>query len=116
VEDQAEVRKYAVEVLKGYGYRTIAAESADDALLFCEREHIDLLLTDVVMPNVSGRELAGRLETLHPDVKVLFMSGYTDAAIVHQGVLDPGIAFLPKPFTPSSLAGKVRQVLDQPKA
>ena len=75
VEDQAEVRKFAVAVLKSYGYRVIPAENAGDALLFCERERIDLVLTDVVMPNVSGRELAGRLEALQPGIKVLFMSG-----------------------------------------
>jgi PAS domain S-box-containing protein len=114
VEDQAEVRKYAVEVLKRYGYRTIAAESADDALLFCEREHIDLLLTDVVMPNVSGRELAGRLEALHPDVKVLFMSGYTDNVIELGGIFNEGAKFIQKPFSPEVLAAKVRAILGPP--
>jgi two-component system cell cycle sensor histidine kinase/response regulator CckA len=66
-----------------------------------------------VMRDASGPELARRVQKVLPEIKVLFMSGYTDSAIVHQGVLDPGIAFLPKPFTPSTLAGRVRQVLDK---
>ncbi len=74
VEDQEEVHKFAVAILKTYGY-WVPAESVDEALLFCEREHIDLVLTDVVMPCVSGRELADRLQKLHPGNKVLFMSG-----------------------------------------
>jgi PAS domain S-box-containing protein len=114
VEDQAEVRKYAVAVLKGYGYRAIPAESADDALLFCERERIDLVLTDVVMPNVSGIELAGRLETLYPDVKVLFMSAHSDDVIEPRGILKEGAKFIQKPFSPEALAGKIRAVLGPP--
>jgi DNA-binding NtrC family response regulator len=74
---------------------------------------IDLLLTDVVMREVSGPDLARRVQKVRPEIKVVFMSGYTDSAIVHQGTLDPGIAFLPKPFTPSTLAGRVRQALDE---
>ena len=113
VEDQAEVRDYAVAVLKAYGYRVIEAENAGEALLLCERERgrIDLVLTDVVMPNVSGRELADRLEKLQPGIKVLFMSGYTDNVIVHHGVLEEGAEFIQKPFSPEQLAGKIRAVL-----
>jgi hypothetical protein len=114
VEDQAEVRKFAVAVLKSYGHRVISAESAGDALLFCERERIDLVLTDVVMPNVSGRELAGRLEALRPGIKVLSMSGYTDNVIEHHGVLEQGARFIQKPFSPEELAGRVRGVLGPP--
>jgi signal transduction histidine kinase len=114
VEDQAEVRKYAVSVLTEYGYRVVAAESAGEALRVCERERIDLVLTDVVMPNVSGRELADRLEAIRPGTKVLFMSGYTDSVIEHHGVLDAGSEFIQKPFSPEELAAKVRAVLATP--
>jgi signal transduction histidine kinase/DNA-binding response OmpR family regulator len=117
VEDQAEVREYAVTVLRAYGYRVIPAESAGEALLMFEREpeRIDLALTDVVMPNISGRELANRLEKLQPGIKVLFMSGYTDNVIVHHGVLEAGAQFIQKPFSPERLAARVREVLGPPK-
>jgi len=117
VEDQAEVREYAAAVLKAYGYRVIQVESAGEALLLYERERggIDLVLTDVVMPNVSGRELADRLEKLQPGIKVLFMSGYTDNVIVHHGVLEAGALFIQKPFSPEQLATRVREVLGPPK-
>jgi two-component system, cell cycle sensor histidine kinase and response regulator CckA len=75
-------------------------------------EPIDLLLTDVVMPGMSGRVVADRLAALRPEIKVLFMSGYTDGAIAHHGVLDPRMAYLAKPFTVESLAARVREVLD----
>jgi DNA-binding response OmpR family regulator len=114
VEDQADVRKYAAAALKEYGYRVIPAANAGEALLLCQRERVDLVLTDVVMPNVSGRELADRLETLQPGIKVLFMSGYTDNVIVHHGVLEGGAKFIQKPFSPEELAGKVRAVLSPP--
>jgi DNA-binding response OmpR family regulator len=116
VEDQAEVRAYAVAVLKAYGYRVIEAEGAGEALLLCERDgqRIDLVLTDVVMPNLSGRELAQRLGKLQSGIKVLFMSGYTDEVIVNNGVLEEGAEFIQKPFTPEQLAGKIRAVLGPP--
>jgi PAS domain S-box-containing protein len=114
VEDQAEVRKFATLVLTEYGYRVIAAQSADEALLLCQRERIDLVLTDVVMPNLSGRDLADRIETLRPGTKVLFMSGYTGNVIEHHGVLEEGAMFIQKPFSPESLAAKVRAVLTPP--
>ena len=111
VEDQAEVLTYTVAVLKEYGYRVIPAGTAGEALLLCEQEHIDLLLTDVVMPNLGGRELAERLEELQPGIKVLFMSGYTADAIVQRGVLEHNAQFIQKPFNPEALAGKVRAIL-----
>ena len=112
VEDQAEVRNFVIAVLKTYGYCVIPAENAGEALLLCERkERIDLLLTDVVMPNLSGRELADRLAKLRPGIKVLFMSGYTDDIVVHHGVSEEGAEFIQKPFSPAELAGKVRAVL-----
>jgi two-component system cell cycle sensor histidine kinase/response regulator CckA len=116
VEDQAEVRRYAAAVLKTYGYRVIPAEGASEALLLQEREHIDLLLTDVVMPHVSGRELANRLKALQPGMKVLFMSGYTDNVIEQHGILEAGMEFIQKPFGPEELAAKVRAVLGQLEA
>jgi CheY-like chemotaxis protein len=75
-----------------------------------------LLFTDVVMPHMSGKELADRVQALHPHTRILFTSAYTENAIVHQGVLNPGVALLQKPFTPSALAHKLREVLDQPGA
>jgi PAS domain S-box-containing protein len=119
VEDQAEVRDYAVRVLKSYGYHVMDAETANDALRYCEWEHdpIHLLLTDVVMPNMSGPELANRLKTVRPGTKVLFMSGYTDDVILRHGMLEQGVQFIEKPFSPEALAGKVRAVLGPaPKA
>jgi PAS domain S-box-containing protein len=116
VEDQAEVRAYAVAVLKAYGYRVVEAGNAGEALLLCERDgpRIDLVLTDVVMPNMSGRELAQRLGKLQLGIKVLFMSGYTDEVIVNNGVLEEGAEFIQKPFSPEQLAGKIRAVLGPP--
>jgi CheY-like chemotaxis protein len=110
VEDMAEVRKYAVAVLKEYGYRVMPVESADEALLLCERERIDLVLTDVVMPHVSGPELTERLKILQPGIKVLSMSGYTDNILDSHG-LEEGAEFIEKPFSPEELARKVRIAL-----
>jgi len=113
VEDEEIVRKLAVRVLDELGYRVLQAGNGDEAItlaLGCG-ERIDLLLTDVVMPGMSGRELANRLTQVHPGTRVLFTSGYTDDAIVHHGVLDEGVAFLGKPYTLSALARKVREVL-----
>jgi two-component system cell cycle sensor histidine kinase/response regulator CckA len=116
VEDQPEVCDYATAVLQEYGYRVIQASNAADALAICDREpdHIHLLLTDVVMPQTSGRDLAARLAVTRPKTKALFMSGYTDDVIAQHGVLDEGTHFLQKPFSPDELAEKVREVLGPP--
>ena len=113
VEDQDEVRRYAAAVLKGYGYRVMEAASAGEALLMCEREgaRIHLVLTDVVMPFASGPELVTRLAILRPEIKALFMSGYTDNAVAHHEVLEEGAHFIQKPFSPEELVGKIRSVL-----
>jgi two-component system cell cycle sensor histidine kinase/response regulator CckA len=116
VEDDTKVRSVGASGLRWYGYRVMEAAHGVEALrLFGDHvDEIDLLVTDVVMPQMGGRELAERLMALRPDLKVLYTSGYTQDGIVHQGVLDPGVAFLPKPYDPSTLARKVRAVLDEP--
>ncbi|MBM3716947.1 MAG: response regulator, partial [Actinobacteria bacterium] len=116
VEDEPAVRELAVTTLREQGYRVDEAGTGDEALQRLQQNgdrHLDLLLTDVVMPQMSGKELADHLRRRYPRAKVLFMSGYTDEAIVHHGVLQPGIAFLQKPFTGRALLAKVREVLDQ---
>ncbi len=113
VEDEADLRTLAAEILEGAGYAVLAAGGPGEAMERA-RHHlgpIHLLLTDVVMPEMSGRDLAERLALAHPGMKVLYMSGYTADAIVHHGVLAPGIALLQKPFTPDALTRKVREVL-----
>jgi signal transduction histidine kinase/CheY-like chemotaxis protein len=114
VEDAQRVRAVVREILEMSGYVVLEARHGADALEVSNRHAgtIHLLVTDVVMPQMSGRELSQRLSTLRPDLKVLYMSGYTDDAIVRHGVLASGIAFLSKPFTPDALALKVREVLD----
>ena len=116
VEDEEAVRDLARDILVARGYTVLEARHGDEALRVCEQHRgpIHLVLTDVVMPEMSGRQLADRLTVLHPDLKVLYMSGYTDNAVVHHGVLDPGTAFLQKPFMPNILSLKVREVLDAP--
>ena len=112
VEDDDMVRNMVSAVLKQYGYNVIEAENGSVAITHCEREQkIDLMITDVVMPGTSGPELVRQISTLQPDMKVLYVSGYTDEAIVHHGVLDENTPFLQKPFTPQKLALKVQELL-----
>jgi two-component system, cell cycle sensor histidine kinase and response regulator CckA len=116
VEDEPEVRSLVQRILKTQGYTVVTAANPDEALAIARefRGPIQLMVTDVVMPGMSGLQLAERLNPTRPDMKVLFVSGYTNDAIGHQGVLDPGTAFLQKPFTPNALARKVREVLEAP--
>jgi PAS domain S-box-containing protein len=115
VEDDDGLRKLAQNVLQQHGYRVLTAENGEDALKVSEAHDgsIDLMITDVVMPKMGGRETAERLQPLYPRMKVIYMSGYTDNAIVHHGVLASGLNFLEKPFSPKGLARKVREVLDK---
>ncbi len=117
VEDEDGVRELARDILQAEGYTVLDASHGRAALVVCNQHpsSIHLLITDVVMPEMSGRELAERLAALRPEMKVVYMSGYTEHAVVHHGVLDPDTAFLQKPFTPLTLARKVREVLDAPK-
>jgi two-component system, cell cycle sensor histidine kinase and response regulator CckA len=114
VEDEEIVREMATEILRESGYSVIEAKHGAEALTLCTKYdgQIHLMLSDVVMPNMSGRELAGLLSPHRSEMKVLYMSGYTDDAIVHHGVLDEGTAFIAKPFSPDALSKKVREVLD----
>ncbi|ADK85618.1 multi-sensor hybrid histidine kinase [Desulfarculus baarsii DSM 2075] len=113
VEDDDVVRDFSGRMLERLGYVVLAAADGDDALrLAAATERVDLLLTDVIMPRMSGKELARRLSAQRPEIKVLYISGYTDNVIAHHGVLDAGVAFLQKPAALHALAAKVRQVLD----
>ena len=118
LEDEEAVKNLASQILQKQGYTVLLTTSAEDALLVSggHQGTIHLLLTDVVMPQMSGRKVAELLAPRRPKMKVLYMSGYTDNAIVHHGILDANTAFLQKPFTPDVLARKVREVLDAGQA
>jgi PAS domain S-box-containing protein len=115
VEDEAPVRHLAWKVLESLGYHVLRAGNGQDALNLA-RDHkgspIRLVVTDVVMPRMGGKVMADWLKTIYPDLKILFTSGYTDDALEQEGVLEPGVAFLPKPYAPAILARKVRAMLD----
>jgi two-component system, cell cycle sensor histidine kinase and response regulator CckA len=114
VEDDIAVRQLASQLLASRGYRVLEAKGGPEGLAVAQtcKEPIHLLLTDVIMPEMNGRMLADRLKCIHPETVILFMSGYTGEAIAHHRVNEPGTFFLQKPFTPESLAAKVRDVLD----
>jgi CheY-like chemotaxis protein len=118
VEDDEQLRRLSSSVLAHYGYNLLVASTPEEGLAVCKAnsKDIGLLVTDVVMPRMNGRRLAEEILKLHPGMKVLYISGYTNNAIVHYGVLDPGLWFLPKPFTLSALVAKVREVLDNAEA
>jgi two-component system cell cycle sensor histidine kinase/response regulator CckA len=114
VEDEPGVRKLTCHILRAHGYTVIEAASGDEAIAKSAKDgpSIHLLVTDVVMPGMSGPELAGTLTARYPNVKVLYTSGYTDATVVEHGLGNGVLSFLQKPFTPGDLTRKVRDVLD----
>ena len=117
VEDNTELRTYLAEVLRGLKYRVMTAADSQAALsVLARRDDIDLLLTDIVMPGSNGRELAEIAQKLHPSLKVLYMTGYSRNAVVHQGRLEEGLDVLQKPVSQSLLASRIRELLDQPSA
>ena len=115
VEDEAEILTLAKIAMKRYGYNVLSAQSPSDALAICEKcgDKIDLLITDVIMPEMNGKELKDRIEVKYPTIKVLFMSGYPADIVAHRGVLEEGVEFLQKPFTQILLANKIREVLNR---
>jgi two-component system, cell cycle sensor histidine kinase and response regulator CckA len=116
-EDDPSLLAMSTAFLRRLGYTVLTAANGVDALKLKHQPdvgHIDLLFTDVVMPHMSGKELSDRLRAIYPDTKILFTSAYTESAIIHQGVLNAGVTLLQKPFTPTALANKVREVLDRP--
>jgi len=116
VEDEDMLRGLLAKFLRLYGYTVLEARHGGEALLTCERHlgPIHLMVTDVVMPQMSGRELADRLTPLRPEMKIIYMSGYTEDALVQHGVADSAVAFLQKPFRPIELARRVHAVLHPP--
>ena len=114
VDDEHDILNLVQAALTREGFAVVVAENGDNALEAFEKlqSQVDLLLTDVVMPGMSGRDLARRIAQMAPHIRVLFMSGYTDNVIAQGGTLEPGLAFLQKPFTPVTLGLKVREVLD----
>jgi CheY-like chemotaxis protein len=115
VEDNEQVRILSLAILEQQGYAVLTAENGRKALMLLDKHDgsLDLLLTDVVMPEISGKDLFERISGDYPDLKVLYMSGYTDDVIGHRGMLDEGVNFIQKPFSAKGLAAKVRQTLDE---
>jgi CheY-like chemotaxis protein len=117
VDDEAAVRSVVWEILQPTGYLVLEAGSGEEALRICAGQEgpVHLLLTDVEMPGMSGPQLARRLARMRPEMKMLYMSGYSDETLIRHGVVKQGTAFLQKPFTPDALVHKVREVLDAPQ-
>ena len=113
-EDEDNLRNLVCEILRSHGYNVLEAANGGSALLKCEKykKPIHLILSDVVMPEMSGAELVERLLPIHPEMKVMYMSGYTDDAVIRHGILEEKVQFLQKPFSPNSLLEKVRSILD----
>jgi len=119
VEDEPSVRHLACSVLEAQDYNVLRANNGKEGLrvaLNLKGQPIRLVVTDVIMPLMGGQEMAQQLKIAYPDIKIIFTSGYTDDAILHHGVLEPGVAFLSKPYGPATLARKVREMLDTPSA
>ena len=113
VEDDPTVGESLRHLLKKKGHEILLASNGKEALQLFRHEVVDLVITDVVMPEMNGRDLAERMQAFYPGMKILFMSGHSDETLAHYGVLEPDVAFLPKPFGPLVLANKVREVLDE---
>jgi DNA-binding NtrC family response regulator len=115
VEDDRQVMGLGTAILERLGYSVLPAASAEEALTLLKQKTrpVDLLLTDVIMPGMNGKQLFDKISASYPGMRVLFMSGYTDNVIAHHGVIEPGVHFIQKPFSVQSLAAKVREVLDQ---
>ncbi len=113
VEDEDSLRALNVNLLRGLGYSVLSAQDAAEALCLAQQhpDMIDLLITDLVLPSMNGRDLARALLRVRPEVRVLYVSGYTNSAVVEEGRLEMGVAFLQKPFSRSSFADKIREAL-----
>jgi CheY-like chemotaxis protein len=113
-EDDAGIRKLARLIFESLGYRVLEASDGQEALALAQQHTgpLQLLVTDIIMPRVGGRELAERLRALRPALRILYLSGYSDETLDHQGLPGEGLAFLQKPFTPMTLARRVREVLE----
>ena len=115
-EDDSSLLEMSATLLRRLGYTVLTAVNGIEAMNLKQQRnigHIDLLFTDVIMPHMNGKELSDRIRAIYPHTKILFTSAYTESAIVHQGLLNEGVTLLQKPFTPSALANKVREVLDE---
>jgi CheY-like chemotaxis protein len=118
VEDDPDLRSYLGEILRSLDYRVVVASNSAEALglLAKSGRHIDLLLTDIIMPGLNGRQLVEKARDQYPDLKVLYMTGYSRNAVVHQGRLDEGVDLLQKPISQAELAHRVRVILDRKKS
>ncbi|MEJ2636082.1 MAG: response regulator [Calditrichia bacterium] len=114
VEDEEDVRTLIHEILKSTGYEVLEAGSADEAINFCRNQNnsVNLILTDVIMPKMNGPELVKKCAEFRKDLKILYLSGYTNNTIINHGVLETGVAFLQKPFTAENLLNKVWEALN----